>query len=169
MDWQPAADTAVSGLTLRPLRDVEDAARIVAIDTRSAARDRVEPLSTLEDVPALDAERDVVRQALGRREQEDWLLVEVEGEPVGYGRILRWVERDGTRVYLHLGKVVPAWRRRGIGTAILGWAEGRARPPQPCPHARPGAPAYWRPGLPKKEIRTYACWLVKSKVRTPLF
>jgi hypothetical protein len=64
MDRQPARDTAISGLTLRPLRDVDDAARIVAIDTGSAARDRVDPLSTLEDVPALDARRDVVRQAL---------------------------------------------------------------------------------------------------------
>jgi GNAT superfamily N-acetyltransferase len=65
-----------------------------------------------------------VEQLLGRGDHQP---VEVEGEPVGYGRVLWWVERDGTRVYLHLGKVVPAWRGRGIGTAILGWAERRAR------------------------------------------
>lgn len=51
------------------------------------------------------------------------ILVECDGEPVGY-IVARWRdELSGTRIYRHLGVVIPEYRRRGIGSAMLKWAQ----------------------------------------------
>lgn len=47
------------------------------------------------------------------------LVADVGGETVGYGWTRRWTEADGTRLYLLLGRVAPAWRGRGIGRELL--------------------------------------------------
>jgi hypothetical protein len=108
MQQQSAPGLPIPGVKLRPLVDVDDADRIVAVCVRAAEADAVDPLSTLEGVPTPEEQRTAVRRALERGEQEHWLLVEAGGEPVGYGRVLWWDERDGMRVYLHLGAVAPA-------------------------------------------------------------
>ena len=57
----------------------------------------------------------------------DLVLAEVGGEVVGYGWAF-WVDTtDGLREYLTRGHVHPAWRRRGIGTAILARNEAHLR------------------------------------------
>jgi GNAT superfamily N-acetyltransferase len=57
----------------------------------------------------------------------DALIAEVEGEIVAYGEV-RWEDQnDGTRAYQVWGAVDPAWRRRGIGRAMLHWNLDRAR------------------------------------------
>ena len=54
-------------------------------------------------------------------------LAEVDGEVVGYGWTF-WVDTtDGARDYVTRGYVHPAWRRRGVGTAILERNEARLR------------------------------------------
>jgi GNAT superfamily N-acetyltransferase len=58
---------------------------------------------------------------------EDIILAEIDGEIIGQGRSSWYQEDDGTRLYHHSGQVSPSWRRRGIGTAILGWLEDRQR------------------------------------------
>ncbi|NDZ70138.1 GNAT family N-acetyltransferase, partial [Streptomyces sp. SID10362] len=54
-------------------------------------------------------------------------LVEHDGGVVGYSTIRRWQERDGTWLYLHRGYLLPRHRGRGIGSALLDWAESRIR------------------------------------------
>lgn len=55
-------------------------------------------------------------------------MAEYEGEVVAYGQMLsNWQERDGTEVYLHCGFVKPAFRGRGVGTALLEKLEFRCR------------------------------------------
>lgn len=57
----------------------------------------------------------------------DVLLAEVNGELVGYGKV-HWTEdNDGGRNYALWGSVHPAWRRRGLGRAILHANQRRLR------------------------------------------
>ncbi len=100
---------------------------------------------TAEDLPALHAvqrrieEHERIPLATPLAEFEEWLddphldlaadtrLVEVEGRIVAGGRVwhLPSGERE-ERAYV-IGGVDPAYRRRGIGSALLAWQIGRAR------------------------------------------
>jgi GNAT superfamily N-acetyltransferase len=64
---------------------------------------------------------------LRRQVRKTRLVAEVEERVVGYSRIVSWPEADGTWVYLTLGWVLPEWRGKGIGTAMLHWTENRIR------------------------------------------
>src|SRR2546430_2495543 len=54
------------------------------------------------------------------------LVAEAGGEIVGYGSRERWTETNGTRLYLLLGHVSPAWRGHGIGRELLRRQETQA-------------------------------------------
>ncbi len=56
---------------------------------------------------------------------QDCLLAEVDGKVIGYSWLTWWTENDGRQLYLHLGWLVPEWRRKGIGRVILRWQEQR--------------------------------------------
>lgn len=57
--------------------------------------------------------------------RKDCILAEVAGEVVAYARV-HWIDNtDDSRSYVSFGKVHPAWRRRGIGTAMLAHNERR--------------------------------------------
>ena len=55
------------------------------------------------------------------------LIAQVDERVVGYSRITSWPEGDKTWVYLTLGWILPEWRGRGTGTAMLHWLEARIR------------------------------------------
>lgn len=57
----------------------------------------------------------------------DMIFAEVDGKPVGYSRVDWYPEDGGDYVYFALGWIDPAWRRKGIGTAILKHNERRIR------------------------------------------
>jgi ribosomal protein S18 acetylase RimI-like enzyme len=93
------------------------------------------------DFPSIKAVREAVRTADGDlwlpgpdtnpdavcNPTQDCLLVEVDGKVTGYTWLAWWEERNGTKLYLHLGWLVPQWRRKGIGRALLRWQEQRLR------------------------------------------
>lgn len=57
---------------------------------------------------------------------DDLVLAEVDGTLVGY-LYLQWVDTtDGLREFRAGGYVHPEWQRRGIGHALMRWAEGHA-------------------------------------------
>jgi GNAT superfamily N-acetyltransferase len=58
---------------------------------------------------------------------QDMIFAAVHGETVGYGRGSWYREADGAYLHELTGHVAPAWRRRGIGRAILRWTEERQR------------------------------------------
>lgn len=59
--------------------------------------------------------------------EHDLLIGEVDGEIVAYGRT-EWTElNEGGRAYISVCLIDPAWRRRGIGRAMLHWQEERRR------------------------------------------
>jgi mycothiol synthase len=104
-----------------------DVPGLSAVRAACAAYDGVDPLSVAESVPtAADLERGLLPSATfdsGR----DVLVVTLNERIIGYSMVRWWTETDGTWLYLTSGWVVPEWRRRGIGTALLHWAEGRCR------------------------------------------
>jgi GNAT superfamily N-acetyltransferase len=98
--------------------DYETVAVLVNADGKAAGQ---EWIVTAEDV-ALSFENQVnLDVSSGLR------LVEIEGEPVGYV-VVRWMkEVDGPHIYRHMCKLMPEWRGKGIGTAMLRWAQARLR------------------------------------------
>jgi ribosomal protein S18 acetylase RimI-like enzyme len=102
-----------------------DADALVAIRQECADADGYDPLSTVEGLPTREDLLAQLRAAVSG--QERWLLVEFNNEVIAYGRIGDWTEGDGMCVWLHLGWVRPAWRNKGVGTALLRELEGRIR------------------------------------------
>lgn len=53
------------------------------------------------------------------------LVADNDDGVVGYVAAVTWAELAGDQVLFHVGRVDPAWKRRGIGTGLLGWVQGR--------------------------------------------
>ena len=118
---------AVAGLSFRPIRGEQDAEALYAVHAGRLAHDQVDPFSSFEDLPSREGLGAELSQALAEGRQDQWLVAQVQEQVVGYSQLEGWPEDDGTWVYLTLGWVLPEWRGRGIGTAMLHWAEDRIR------------------------------------------
>lgn len=117
----------ISGLRFRRLRGAADYPAMAAVHEGARVWDRVDPLSARESVPGAEDMAAMFPEA-ETRDSPDLLLAEVDGCVVGYNHVLwRWNEVTGLRVYLHLGYLLPDWRGKGIGTALLHWAQERIR------------------------------------------
>jgi ribosomal protein S18 acetylase RimI-like enzyme len=118
---------AVDGLSFRHPYGEQDANALAAVHAGRAARDTVDPFSILESLPTDEEIRTAITQAATAQQLDHWLVAEVNGQVVGYGVIESWHEEDGRWVYLIHGWVLPEWRGRGLGTAMLHWGENKAR------------------------------------------
>lgn len=117
----------IPGLRFRPLGGAADAGALLAIHHARAERDGVDPLSTVESVGTREAFEESLAAMSAAGAAGRTILAEIDGRAVGYNRLFDWPETDGTHVWLSVGWVVPAWRGRGLGTALLHWSEGRIR------------------------------------------
>jgi len=111
-DVRVAGAPPIPGLRFRTYRGPADAAALVAVDNAELAADGVDELYTAEDLAS------ELEHASNEVPSLDLVVAEVHGTPVAHAR-RRWRDRDGVRVYEHLGRVHPAWRRRGLGRALL--------------------------------------------------
>lgn len=121
----PAPAGLPPGCVLRPYRGQEDHGAMAAVRLGSAERDRLDVRSIVEGVPTaaeIGEECAELDDPTGNQ-----VLVDGSDGVVGYATVRWWQERDGTRLYLHRGHLLPAYRGRGIGSAMLDWAEGRIR------------------------------------------
>lgn len=118
---------AVDGLVFRSITDEKDAARLYAVHAGRIDRDQVNPSSHFEDMPSLDDLHDELSQAVAAGEQDQWFVAQVCERVVGYSQLTSWHEEDDVWVYFIGGWVLPAWRGKGIGTAMLHWGEEMAR------------------------------------------
>jgi mycothiol synthase len=117
----------LGGLSFRYFRDTQDYLRMAAVHAGAQHWDQVDPLSAREHVPTATDLAATFPEA-DARGNPDLLLVLIDGNIVGFAHVWwRWTEATGTRVYLHLGYLLPQWRRRGIGSAMLRWSQGRIR------------------------------------------
>ncbi len=115
------------GLSFRRIRGEQDAEALHAVHSGRMAHDQVDPVSRFEDLPSCEGLRESLSQAVAEGRQDQWLVAEVREQVVGYSEMDWWPEEDGTWVYLTLGWILPEWRGRGIGTAMLHWVEDRFR------------------------------------------
>ncbi|MEO8287544.1 MAG: GNAT family N-acetyltransferase [Chloroflexota bacterium] len=112
---------AIPGIRFRRYRGEVDLPAMLEVVIAGTEMDGTERSDTLEDMTKNYS------NLKNCDPYRDMLLVEVNGELVGYNRVLWEVELDGTRIYLHFGFLKPEWRGKGIGTALLRWAESHLR------------------------------------------
>lgn len=123
----PAGVPSAEGVHFRFIRGEQDAESVYALRAACVERDHVDLLSTAEGLPSCDEMRAVFARAVAAHEENRRLLALANDRVVGYSLIESWVEGDGRCVYLILGWVLPEWRGRGIGTAMLHWGEQTSR------------------------------------------
>lgn len=127
-DERALSQLAIAGMTFRRLRGAEDYPRLAAVHAGCREVDQIDPLSAVESIPAAAEIADNLAPTASFDPERDVLVAETAGgEVIGYSQVVWWRERDGLHLYLVLGYLLPAWRARGIGSAMLAWAERRAR------------------------------------------
>ena len=112
---------AIPSLTFRHFRGAEDYPKMVAVISASAEADKIEIVDTVEEVAHSYS------HLTNCDPYQDMILAEINNEVIAYARGLWFQEENGPRIYLTFGFLVPAWRRKGIGSVMLGWVEGRMR------------------------------------------
>ncbi len=107
----------IPGLNFRHFQGDGDHAQIAAVLTASNVADRV-----VRNVSANDIAN--AYQHLNNCDPfKDIIVAEVFGKVIGYARGWWESEINFGRIYHHNGFLVPEWRRKGIGQAMLLWME----------------------------------------------
>ena len=118
---QVADSPAVPGLVFRRFRGPADYPGMAAVIQASGDADKLERADTAEDIARAYAHLSDCDP------YQDMLFAEVDGQIIGYQRGFWWEEENGPRIYGFVGFLAPAWRRQGIGRAMLRWMEQRLR------------------------------------------
>lgn len=122
---------AVPGLTFRRFRGAADYPAMAVVRAGSQAEDELEAGATPEDLARQFAQPKNCDPA------QDLLMVEVEGQLIGYNH-MRWQDLvDGTRLYHHSGYLLPGWRGNGIGRAMVRASEAHLQS-RAAEHRHPG-------------------------------
>lgn len=109
----------VPGLSFRHFRGDADLPFFVELINATRQADKIERILTLEQVANTyhHLERCDPRQ--------DMLLAEVDGRLIAYTRVTWNQQVDGLHTYNTFGFLLPEFRRKGIGSAMLAWTEAR--------------------------------------------
>ena len=111
----------IPGLVFRPFAGPSDFPGMVAVFEASRGVDRFDWVITVDDVRR---EFDHLHNC---DPYQDMLVAEIDGQMIAYSRVWWHQETDGDRIYTFLGLLVPEWRRRGIGRAMIRHGESRLR------------------------------------------
>ena len=113
---------AIPGLSFRGFAGESDYPKMLAVIEGSKHVDQVERTDSLEDVQRNYS------HLINCDPHTDMLFAEMNGEVIGYTRVWWDKVNDGvTRTYSSVGFLLPEWRRKGIGTVMLQFAEERLR------------------------------------------
>jgi mycothiol synthase len=106
-------------VTLRRLDANVDVPALTAIANAAVAADRVQERLT-EQQMALDLRAEARFDPV-----VDFRVAEVDGTPIAFCKV-EWIDtNDGLREYRSWCEVHPDWRRRGVGSTLIGWARQR--------------------------------------------
>jgi len=111
----------ISGLSFRHFRGESDYRHLAAVLMASESADQIERTVTAEDMA------NNYSQLTHCDLYQDMILAEIVGEVIGYARGWWWDESATGRLYGLAGFLAPAWRRKGIGRALLLWMEAHLR------------------------------------------
>ena len=117
---QVAGAPAIPGLRFRRLRIPGDFEAIARIGNDGRIADGVDWVQSAGQVAAQ------MTPTGGFDPVADTVIAEVDGTCVAFV-MTQWRLRDGMRTYTNDGAVLPAFRRRGLGRALLRHGESRAR------------------------------------------
>lgn len=109
----------IQGLVLRGFRGEADYPIMLAVIHGCAQIDGLERSEKLEDIA------NIYNHLVNCDPYTDMLFAEVDGEVVGYSRAWWALEGSGRWIGFQLGNVLPAWRRKGIGSTLLRFNEER--------------------------------------------
>jgi mycothiol synthase len=110
---------SLPGLRFRTVRRPDDDEPMNEVANASRAADGDEFATTVEQFRAF------YDNLVNCDPANDIVIAEVDRRVVGYGRVSWDQELAGDRTYTMIGHVDPAWRRRGIGRAMLATQEAR--------------------------------------------
>ncbi len=112
---------AIPGLTFRHFTGDEDYPAMLDVNNGSKVADDLG-----HDLHTLDTIRHVYGSTHNHDPRKDVLIAEVAGKMVAFNRVYWERELAGLRTYWHFGFVLPEWRGKGLGAAMMRWAEERA-------------------------------------------
>jgi mycothiol synthase len=112
---------SIPGLTFRHFRGESDYPHMAALIAACKVADGVERSTNVDDIAR------GYRHLENCDPQADMVFAEVNGQVIAYGRIWWDDLLDGVRIYHPFGFLHPAWRGKGIGSAMWAAGEGRAR------------------------------------------
>ncbi len=112
---------SIPGLVFRRFRGETDYPHMVAVIDGSKGEDQIERVQSVEDMARAYAHLDNCDP------YRDMLFAEIDGEVVAYNRVFWQQESSGDWIYYQFGFLLPMWRRKGIGRAMLHEAERRLR------------------------------------------
>jgi mycothiol synthase len=112
----------IPGLSFRNFRGDEDYPAMLEVNNGSKIADGL-----IHDMHTLETIRYIYSSSPNHDPRKDVLIAEVGGKMVGFTRVFWERELDGARIYWHFGFVLPEWRGKGLGLAMMRWAEARAR------------------------------------------
>ena len=111
----------IAGLNFRHFLGESDYPKMLKVVEASAEADKIERADTIEELANNYA------HLTNCDPYQDMIFAEVDGEVIGYSRGWWTDETNGPLIYAHVGFLTPAWRRKGIGSVMLQWVEGRLR------------------------------------------
>ena len=112
----------IPGLSFRHFRGEDDYNSMASVLTISQRADHYDRSVTAEDLAKAYA-----NSLTNCDPFTDMIVAEVAGQMVGYVR--GWWEQESPCIHLykHNGVLLPAWRRKGLGRAMLNWVENRLK------------------------------------------
>ncbi len=117
LPWAPE----IQGLRFRGFRGDSDYSKMAAVINGSKYEDKIERADSEEDIAHS------YRHLVNCDPYQDMLFAELNDRVVGYSRVTWKEEQDATRLYVHFGFLLPEFRRKGIGRAMLRYNQLRLR------------------------------------------